>query len=219
MAKDLAIILNSGSVYSAVVSAIAMQRYRPIFVHVETSPQSGSRLLEAYEQQVGHFKPYREHTMVLPNIAPPGGGAVAASAAADPRAKGVLAMHLVELLPLAAIAARVAVHYQAAAVYLGLRVGTQSDDLATATEYIQVWNELIQLPCNQVDLELTAPLLELEPWQAIDLGIQVSAPMDKTWSCDEQGVEPCWACRGCRAREAAFQQAAKPDPLHGVKKL
>src|SRR5271155_5304165 len=100
MAKDLAIILNSGSVNSAIVTAIAMQRYRPIFVHVETNPQTGSRLRNAYEQQVGHFKPYREHTLALPSIAPPGGGVAAASAAADPRAKGLLALHLVDLLPL-----------------------------------------------------------------------------------------------------------------------
>jgi 7-cyano-7-deazaguanine synthase len=219
MAKDLAIILNSGSVNSAIVTAIAVQRYRAIFVHLETNPQAGSRLHNAYEQQLAHFKPYREHSLDMPSIAPAGGGAVAASAAADPRAKGVLAMHLVELLPMLAVGSRLAIHYQAAAVYIGLRVGIQNDDLATATEYIQVWNELMQLPCNQPDLELTAPLLELEPWQVIDLGIQVGAPLEKTWSCDEVGAEPCWACRGCRAREAAFQQAAKPDPLHGIRKL
>ena len=78
---------------------------------------------------------------------------------------------------------------------------------------------LRNLPCDQPDLEVHAPLLELEPWQVVDLGFQVSAPFEKTWSCGEDAGEPCWACRGCRAREAAFQQAGKPDPLRGGRKV
>ena len=103
MAKDLAIILNSGSVNSAVVTAMAMQRYRPIFVHLANDPQSGSRWQAAYEQQVSHFKPYREHTLVMPAIAPSTSGAAAASIAVDPRAKGHLAPQLIELLPLLSV--------------------------------------------------------------------------------------------------------------------
>jgi len=47
----------------------------------------------------------------------------------------------------------------------------------------------------------------------------VSTPFEKTWSCVEEGSEPCWACRGCREREAAFQQAGKPDPLRIVRRI
>ena len=34
---------------------------------------------------------------------------------------------------------------------------------------------------------MQAPLLELEPWQVVDLGFQVAAPFEKTWSCTEDG--------------------------------
>jgi 7-cyano-7-deazaguanine synthase len=126
---------------------------------------------------------------------------------------------MLELLPMLAAAARFAVQHQAAGIYLGSRVGPNADELATLTEYFQIWNELIQLPCGQPDLEFLIPLLELEPWQVVDVGFQVGAPLERTWSCSEETSEPCWACRGCRAREAAFQQAAKPDPLRAVRKL
>jgi 7-cyano-7-deazaguanine synthase in queuosine biosynthesis len=219
MAKDLAIILNSGSVNSAIVTALAMQKYRAVIVHGDDGQKPGSRLRAAYEQQISHFKPYREHKLAMAPIVASKSGA-AAAIAADPRAPAALGMQFLELLPLMAAASRLAAHYQASAIYLGLRVGTQADDLAAATEFIQIWSELLNLPCNQPELEVIAPLLELEAWQAVDLGAQVSAPLDRTWSCDEEeAAEPCWACRGCRAREAAFQQAAKPDPLHGVRKI
>ncbi len=220
MAKDLAIILNNGSVNSAVATAMAVQKFRPILIYIDTSAHAGSRARAAYDLQVAHFKPYREHSVAMPHLAGIGTDPSAASAmAADPRHASLLGQQLTQLLPLVSTATRFAAHYQAAAVYFGLRLGPHGDDLAQATEYVQIWNELLQLPCGQADLELNTPLLELEPWQVIDVGFQVGAPFERTWSCQEDTPEPCWACRACRAREAAFQQSAKPDPLRVVKKV
>jgi 7-cyano-7-deazaguanine synthase in queuosine biosynthesis len=219
MAKDLAIILNSGSVNSVVVTAMALQKYRPILLHAEIVQQQGSRVRAAYDQQVAHFKPYREHTLPMPFLAPVTDTSAQGSFISDPRVPAPLAPLMLEMLPLVAAAARYAAHYQASAIYLGTRVGGHGDELAQATEYFQIWNELIQLPCGQPELEVVAPLLELEPWQVVDVGFQVNAPFDKTWSCSEDIADPCWACRSCRAREAAFQQAGKPDPMRPVRKL
>lgn len=218
MAKDLAIILNNGGVNSCIAAALAVQKYRPIFVYADTEAGGRPAAKSAYDQQVAHFKPFREHTLAMPFFAARGDAAPArAAGAVDPRVRAPLAPEMVALLPLVAAAVRFAAEYQAAAVYLGLRVGARGDELAQATEYVQVWNELVQMPCAQGELEVVTPLLELEPWQAVDLGFQVAAPLERTWSCEGDGPEPCWACRGCRAREAAFQQAAKPDPLRGLK--
>jgi 7-cyano-7-deazaguanine synthase in queuosine biosynthesis len=219
MAKDLAIVLNNGSVNAAVSTALAAQKYRVVLAFAEAGPHPGPRARAAYEQQVAHFKPYREHTLPMPFLAGLSGSAPAqAAAAVDPRAPAVVTPRLVDLVPLVAVAARLAVHYSAAAVHSGLRVGPGADDLAQATEYHQIWQELLQMTCGQPDLDVSAPLLELEPWQVVDLGVNVAAPFDRTWSCSEEGPEPCWACRGCRAREAAFQQAAKPDPLRTTRR-
>jgi len=219
MAKDLAIILNSGSLNSAVATALAAQRYRLAMIHIETAEAQPPARRAAYDQQVAQYKPYREHTVPMPFL-----GMFhhtddrATAAMTDPRHAQQLAPQLLELLPLLAVAVRFATHYQAAAIYHGFRVGPAADELAQATEFMQIWNELLQLPCQQHDLSIEAPLLELEPWQVVDLGIQTAAPLDRTWSCNEIGAEPCWACTGCRAREAAFQQAAKPDPLKTTRK-
>jgi hypothetical protein len=223
MAKDLAIVLNSGSLDSAVATALAAQKYRLVMLHAETAaPRAGSRARAAYDLQVAHFKPYRDHVLAMPPVGGgaggAGGGASAAQAAADPRQGTPLGPQLLELLPLVAAAARHAGHYGAAVVYLGLRVGGGGDELAQATEYVQIWGEMLNLACGLPDLEVAAPLLELEPWQAVDLGFQVAAPFDKTWTCMEDGSEPCWACRACRAREAAFQRAAKVDPMRGPRR-
>ena len=219
MAKDLAIILNNGSINSAVASALAAQKYRTIMLCAEAGDQPSSRARAAYDLQAAHFKPYREHTLAMPYLSLIQSARETAQNVTDPRHPTPIAPQLIDLMPLIAAAMRFAVHYQAAAVYLGLRIGTNADELAQATEYAQVWNELIQQPCGQPDLMLEMPLLELEPWQVIDVGFHVNAPFDRTWSCIEAGSEPCWACRGCRAREAAFQQAGRADPLRVVRKV
>ena len=232
MAKDLAIILNNGSINSAVATAIAVQKYRPIMLYAEIVQQPGSRARAAYDQQVAHFKPYREHSLPMPYLTAVSSANRQAAAIPDPRQHAPLGPQMLELLPLIAAAARFAAHYTAAAVFLGLRVGAggsggpspvggergQGDELAQATEYVQIWNEMVQLPCNLPELEVITPLLELEPWQVVDLGFQVGVPFERTWSCTEEGGEPCWACRGCRTREAAFHQAGKQDPMRVVRK-
>src|SRR3954447_11129591 len=134
MAKDLAIILNSGSINSAVATALAVQKYRPILLYAELGPQQpGSRRRAAYDQQVAHFKPYREHTLAMPFVAPlkqSGSSDAALSAATDPRVPTMPGPQMQELLPLIAAAARYAANYAASTIYLGLRVGGHGDELA-----------------------------------------------------------------------------------------
>jgi len=215
VAKDLAIVLNNGSINSAVVTAMAAQRFRPIMVFVDTSADPGGRRRAAFEHQVAHFKPYREYAVPMAYASTP---APSAAAVVDPRLGTSLGPQMLELLPMIAVAVRLAVQHQAAAVYCGSRFGGAADELAQLTEYFQIWNELVQLPCGQTELEILTPLLELEPWQVVDVGFQVAAPLDRTWSCVENTADPCWICRGCKGREAAFQQAGKADPLRSTRK-
>ena len=92
MAKDLAIVLNNGSLNSAVVTALAAQRFRPVMVFVETTAKTGSRARAAYEQQAAHFKPYREHTLAMPFLAPLHMGQSQSTLLSDPRQTSALCL-------------------------------------------------------------------------------------------------------------------------------
>ena len=224
MAKDLAVVLSNGSVNSAVATALAAQRHRVVMLFARTTPDDGEDPMagarSAFDRQVAHFKPYRDHVLDLSFLADARDGDRApAPLANDPRHVPPVGPRLTDLVPLVGVALRFAAHHQAAAVHLGLRVGPGGDALASATEFGQVFTELAQLPCGLPDLTVELPLLELEPWQVVDLGAQAGVPFDRTWSCERPGPEACWACAGCRARETAFQRAGKPDPLRVVRKV
>lgn len=213
MPKDLAVVLCDGGLNAAVTTALAAQRNRLVMLCADLGYPTGSRRRAAFDMLVGHYRPYREHTLPMPYMLWVRRSGSEASPNVDPRAGSELATRLVELTPLVATAFRFAAHYEATAIYVGLRIGPDPMDLARATEYTQVWNELAQQACSLHDLDLRMPLLELEPWQVVDLGVQVGTPMEKSWSCERDTAEPCFTCSGCRAREAAFDQAAKLDPL------
>src|SRR5437763_1175664 len=108
MAKDLAIVLNNGGVNSAVITAAAAQKFRPVLVYAEAG-SPGSRMRVAYDQQVAHFKPYREHT--VPLTFAPAASASPTTFAADPRLSAPIGPQLLDLVPLLAVATRIAAQY------------------------------------------------------------------------------------------------------------
>src|ERR1700722_4791115 len=173
MAKDFAIVLNNGGINSAVATALAAQKLRPIMMYTEWGQTSSARQRAAYDQQVTHFKPYREQTITLPLVALPN---PAQTSSADPRAVQPVAPRLIELLPLIGVAVQYANFYQAVAIYLGMRVGPDGNDLAQATEFFQIWNEMIQIPCRMAELGLVAPLRGVGGGGGGDVGDGVAAP-------------------------------------------
>src|SRR5579863_471555 len=97
MAKDLAIVLNNGSINSAVVTAMASQRFRPIMIFADTASGTTGRMRAAYDQQVAHFKPYREYSVPIAQAGT--GPGQNTGSQADPRQGANISPQLLELLP------------------------------------------------------------------------------------------------------------------------
>ena len=210
MARELAIVLANGSVQSTVACALAAQKYRPVLIFIESEPAMG-RQGQAFDALVQHIKPYRSHRVPMHFLSSPGKGD-AQSGRADERSGEAAIARLIDLMPIVGCGLRYAIQYNAVAAYIGARVGPDGADLARVTEFGQLWSEMVQLTCERPSLEVLMPLLELEPWQVVDLGAQVSAPLAIAWSCEKRAGDPCGECAGCREREAAFQRSGRPDP-------
>ena len=184
MARELAVVLVNASLNSTVACALAAQRHRTVLLNVETSviATTVTANQQRFDALVAHVKPYRSHRINLPPLIAGRGE----HGAPVPRGTDV-ATTLLEQLPLIALALRLAANAGATALYAGHRVGPEAAALARITEHAQVWGELVQVTCDRPTLEIQLPLLELEPWQVIDLAAQVNAPLQLSWECEHNG--------------------------------
>jgi hypothetical protein len=81
-----------------------------------------------------------------------------------------------------ATAAHVARDAGATRICLPVRVGLDSPLLPQALEWQQVAEDLLRHGLGVEDIELSLPLLELEPWQLDDLAKHVNAPVEPAQS-------------------------------------
>ena len=59
---------------------------------------------------------------------------------------------------------------------------------------------------------LEAPLLNKNKAQIVELGLNLGAPYQYTWSCYEGGDRPCGECGTCIDRANAFKANGVDDP-------
>ena len=93
-------LFANGSLNSAVITALASQKYRPILVYADAGGSPSARFRSAYDQQVAHFKPYREYTLPMGFLAATRAAQDSAASSVDPRQQGLLGPQLIDLLPI-----------------------------------------------------------------------------------------------------------------------
>jgi 7-cyano-7-deazaguanine synthase len=63
------------------------------------------------------------------------------------------------------------------------------------------------------ELRVRAPLLHLRKAEIVRIGIELGAPLERSWSCYQRTDRACGRCESCRLRRAAFEQAGVADPI------
>jgi 7-cyano-7-deazaguanine synthase len=61
-------------------------------------------------------------------------------------------------------------------------------------------------------VRLVAPLMQMTKRDIVQMGVNIGAPLAKTWSCYAGGEKHCGTCPTCRARKDAFHAADVKDP-------
>ena len=64
-----------------------------------------------------------------------------------------------------------------------------------------------------VPMEIETPIISLSKAGIVRMGMDLDAPLDRTWSCYLDGSEPCGGCDSCVLRARGFAQAGYRDPL------
>ncbi|MEM2144040.1 MAG: 7-cyano-7-deazaguanine synthase QueC [Candidatus Jordarchaeaceae archaeon] len=89
-------------------------------------------------------------------------------------------------------------------------------------EFYEKINELMKVASKvgtkyNLEMKIEAPLLYKGKKEIVELGTELNAPLEWTWSCYEGGEIPCGKCDSCLLRAKGFSEAGIEDPL--IKRL
>lgn len=72
-------------------------------------------------------------------------------------------------------------------------------------EYLDEFNELISVGSPE-KIRIEAPSINLNKEEIVNLGVEVGAPMELSYSCYKGEDEPCGVCESCMRRKRAFKK-------------
>ncbi len=64
-----------------------------------------------------------------------------------------------------------------------------------------------------VPVQIETPIISLTKAEIVKLGLELGAPLERTWSCYQAGNVPCGHCDSCILRARGFAEAGRKDPL------
>lgn len=88
-------------------------------------------------------------------------------------------------------------------------VGWNGEEGATfpdnSKEYLEKFNKLIDVGSPD-KIRIEAPAIDLNKEEIVELGLEVGAPMELSYSCYKGDDKPCGVCESCVRRKRAFKK-------------
>jgi 7-cyano-7-deazaguanine synthase len=220
--KPKGVVLLSGGMDSCVTAAIANQTHRLAALHVSYAQRTERRERRAFEE-VADFYDVRERLAIrLDSFAQIGGSALTDEQITIPESGAALAHDAG--IPSTYVPFRNA-HFLSAAVSwaevigaTAIFIGAVAEDSSgypdCRPEYYRAFAELIKQGTRpETQIEIVTPVIAMKKNEIIRRGVELGAPLDKTWSCYQFEDEACGMCDSCRLRLRAFAEAGLPDPI------
>jgi len=98
-------------------------------------------------------------------------------------------------------------------VYIGAVQQDSSGYPDCRPEYYRAYNQVVRTGTREGRIEIVTPLIGLRKAEIVQLGLELGAPFDLTWSCYSREDAACGVCESCVLRLRAFAAAGTPDPI------
>jgi 7-cyano-7-deazaguanine synthase len=220
--KPKAVVLLSGGMDSCVTAAIANQTHRLALLHASYGQRTERRERRSFEE-IADFYGVRERLVIrLDSFAQIGGSALTDQSIAVPETGAALAPNAG--IPITYVPFRNAHFLSAAvswaevigatAVFIGAVAEDSSGYPDCRPEYYRAFAALVREGTRpETHIEIVMPVIGMRKCEIVRRGIELGAPLDKTWSCYQLEDEACGTCDSCRLRLRAFAEAGVPDPI------
>ncbi|MGC1106677.1 MAG: 7-cyano-7-deazaguanine synthase QueC [Candidatus Acidiferrales bacterium] len=219
-AKEKAVVLLSGGMDSCVTAAMANETHALALLHASYGQRTERRERRAFEG-IAAFYGVREKLAVrLDALGEIGGSALTDDRIAVPENFDENEREIpVTYVPFRnahflSVAVSWAEVIGATAIFIGAVSEDSSGYPDCRPEYYDVFSELVRVGTRpETRIEIRTPVIHMRKSEIIRRGMELKAPLERTWSCYQGEEEACGACDSCRLRLRAFAEAGYADPI------
>jgi 7-cyano-7-deazaguanine synthase len=217
--KPLAVILSSGGLDSCVTAAVARRDYNLALFHANYGQRTLMRELSAFRAQAAFYQVASTLEVDLNYLGEIGGSSLTDLDQAVPTGAveppGIPSTYVpFRNTNLLAVAVAWAEVLRAKAVFIGANVLDNPGYPDCRPEYFEAFTRVIELGTRpETRLAIHTPLIHLDKGGIVQLGLELGAPFELTWSCYQDEIRACGRCSSCRLRLKGFAAAGIPDPI------
>jgi len=102
---------------------------------------------------------------------------------------------------------------EAEKIYIGAVEQDSSGYPDCRPAYYEAFNTVIRAGTREGTIAIVTPLIGMRKAQIVELGLELNAPFDLTWSCYSREDTACGVCESCVLRQRAFADARAHDPI------
>jgi 7-cyano-7-deazaguanine synthase len=218
--KDKAVVLLSGGMDSCVTTAIANETHSLALLHLSYGQRTERRERRAFEEIAAFYGVREKLAIRLDALREIGGSALTDERIAVPEnlrenENGIPVTYVpfrnAHFLSIGVSWAEV---IGATAIFVGAVAEDSSGYPDCRSEYYKVFNELVRVGTRpDTRIEIRTPVIHMRKSEIIRRGMELRAPLERTWSCYQGEEEACGVCDSCRLRLRAFSEAGYADPI------
>jgi len=208
---------------SCVTTSIARETHDLALVHASYGQRTERRERQAFDEIADFFAVHERLVVQLDHFAQIGGSALTDARIAVPEGQAGSPIGGNEIPPtyvpfrnahFLAVAVSWAEVIGATAVFIGAVAEDSSGYPDCRAQYYNVFQQLVREGTRpETHIEIVTPVIGMRKWEIIKRGVELGAPLDRTWSCYQYEDAACGACDSCRLRLSAFAEAGIADPI------
>jgi 7-cyano-7-deazaguanine synthase len=213
-----AVVLLSGGMDSCVCAALATRDYATAAVHVSYGQRTEHRERQSFLKICDRLQIHEKLVVRNEALRAIGGSALTDQNIAVPTVPSSGGEIPVTYVPFRnAHFLSVAVSWAEVLGATKVFIGAVEPDSAGYPDcrpaYYEAFNRVVHAGTKEGNIEIVTPLIAMRKAEIVQLGLELDAPFDLTWSCYRHEDRACGVCDSCVLRLQAFKAAGVKDPI------
>lgn len=215
-----AIVLVSGGMDSCVTAAIARRENAELaFLHINYGQRTESRERQAFNEIADFYRVEKRLDVSIEHLARIGGSSLTDSSMevtkADLENKEIPTSYVpFRNANILAVATSWAEVLGARSIYIGAVAEDSSGYPDCRREFYDAFEKTIEAGTKpDTNIRILTPIIDLTKAEIVKKGIELGAPLERSWSCYRNEDVACGTCDSCALRLRGFARAGVEDPI------